>query len=185
MSPFPLHTPRLLLRPMRPDDALAFSRYRSHPDVARYQSWEAPYSLEQAQHFMAGMQNARPGHPGEWFQVGIENRKSGALIGDCAFGVLEEDPRQAEIGFTLAHEAQGQGFAAEAVARLLAYLFGELQLHRVRANCDPQNESSARLLLRLGFRHEGRFLQSLWFKGGWADEDWFALLESEWQDRQA
>jgi len=36
------------------------------------------------------------------------------------------------------------------------------------------------LLLRLGFRHEGRIIESLWFKGGWADEDWFALLQREW-----
>lgn len=30
-------------------------------------------------------------------------------------------------------------------------------------------------------RHEGRFVESLWFKGSWASEDWYAILRQEWQ----
>ena len=101
------------------------------------------------------------------------------MIGDCGFFLLTEDEQQAEIGFTLASPFHGQGFASEAVSRLLDYLFDGLNLHRVRANCDPRNTSSIHLLERAGMRHEGRFIASLWFKGEWVDEDWFAILRNE------
>ena len=48
-------------------------------------------------------------------------RANDRLIGDCAAHVRADDPRQAEIGFTLAAEHQGQGYATEAVRRLLEY----------------------------------------------------------------
>ena len=180
---FPLETPRLILRPFEDRDAAPFALYRSDPEVARYQGWEAPFSLEQAAQFVAEEKSKTPGEPGQWVQLAMELKSTGEMIGDCAFYRLSEDPRQAEIGFTLARAFQGQGYAAEAVTRLLDYLFGGLGLHRVRANCDPENTSSARLLERVGMRHEGRFVESLWFKGRWAGEDWYAVLKREWEKR--
>jgi RimJ/RimL family protein N-acetyltransferase len=177
-------TPRLILRPFEHSDAQAFARYRSDPEVARYQGWEAPYSPAQATRFIDEMKSTQPGSPGDWYQLAMELKSSRKLIGDCALQVLREDAHQAEIAFTLARTYQGQGFASEAVARLLDYLFKDLDLHRVRANIDPQNTASARLLERLGFRHEGRFIESLWLKGAWCDEDCYALLQREWAARQ-
>ncbi|MFM8322037.1 MAG: GNAT family N-acetyltransferase [Chloroflexota bacterium] len=176
-----LETPRLRLRPFAAPDAEGFAAYRSDPLVAEYQGWDAPYSLERAAQFVSAMQAAAPGAPGEWYQLAIEARSGGNLLGDVAFKRLAYDVRQAEIGITLARAHHGQGFAREAAARLLDYLFGELGLHRVRANCDPANQASIRLLERLGFRHEGRWVESLWYKERWADEDWYAILEREWR----
>lgn len=178
-NPFPLQSDRLILRAFSARDAAEFSRYRSDPQVARYQSWDAPFTLEQAGQFIAGLAAAVPGAPGEWYQAALEEKASGRLAGDCAFQVLE-DGRQAEIGFTLAREFQGKGYATEAVRRLLEYLFRDLGLHRVRASCDPENPASARVLARAGMRREGRFVESLWFKGRWAGEDWYAVLAREW-----
>jgi RimJ/RimL family protein N-acetyltransferase len=179
--PFHLETPRLILRAFEDRDIGPFAAYRSDPEVARYQGWEAPFSLEQAARFVNEMKAQTPGVPGAWFQVAFELKAGGEMIGDVVFKVLAEDPRQAEIGFTLARAYQGRGYAIEAVTCLLNYLFGTLNLHRVRANCDPKNETSARLMERVGMSHEGRFVESLWFKGHWADEDWYAILRREWE----
>jgi RimJ/RimL family protein N-acetyltransferase len=179
----PLDTARLILRAFADADTEPFARYRSDPEVARYQGWEAPYSLEQAASFVAEMKSTRPGIPGRWFQFAISRKDGGELIGDCGFVILLEDQRQAEIGFTLARAHQGQGYAGEAVLCMLDYLFRVFDLHRVRANCDPENHASARLLARLGLRHEGRFIESLWLKGRWCDEDWYAILRQEWKNR--
>ena len=179
-----LETPRLLLRPFEEKDIEPFSRYRSDPEVAKYQGWQVPYSLEQAARFVQDMKSGTPGLPGQWYQFALELKASGEMIGDCAFKRLAEDARQAEIGFTLARSFQGQGYAHEAVARLLDYLFGDLMLHRVRANIDPLNAASQRLLERLGMRLEGQLLESLWYKGYWADEAWYAILRREWQSNR-
>lgn len=148
-----LETERLRLRPFETRDVEAFSRYRSDPEVARYQGWDAPFSLEQAARFVKEMQSEQPGRPGGWYQLALELKATGEMVGDCAFIVLFEDSRQAELGFTLAREHQGKGYAREAVDKLLGYLFSDLRLHRVRANCDPENTNSRRLLERLGMRH--------------------------------
>jgi len=178
---FSLQTSRLVLRPFEDRDIEPFRLYRSDPEVAKYQGWEAPFRLDQATRFVNEMKARTPGEPGQWYQIALVLKTTGELIGDCAFQRLAEDHHQAEIGFTLARAHQGRGYAAEAVTRLIDYLFGELGLHRVRANCDPENAASARLLHRVGMRHEGRFVESLWFKGRWVGEDWFAILRREWE----
>ena len=175
----PLETDQLILRPFRETDAQAFSDYRSDPQVARYQGWAAPYPLEQAEEFIREMLPKIPGQAGQWYQIALERKEDGVLIGDCAFH-LSDDGRQAEIAFTLAPVFQGQGYAAEAVNFLLEALFTDLHLHRIFANVDPANAGSISLLTRLGFRCEGRFQQSLWLKDAWRDEKWFALLRDEW-----
>lgn len=175
-----LETARLILRPFEQRDIQPFSAYRSDPYVAKYQGWQAPFSLEQATRFVDEMMTRTPGEPGQWYQFALELKKSGEMIGDCAFQRLAEDHAQAEIGFTLASPFQGQGYGTEAVRRLIDYLFGDLSLHRLRANCDPDNLASSRLLEKVGMRHEGHFVESLWFKGVWADEEWYAILQREW-----
>ena len=177
-----LETPRLVLRSFEDRDAAPFAAYRSDPEVARYQGWEAPFPMENAARFVADMIRARPGMPGAWYQVAIELKSTGEMIGDCAF-CTSEDGRQAEIAYTLARRWQGQGYAGEALTRLLDYLFSDLNLHRAHANVDPDNLPSIRLLERLGMRKEGRFVQSLWLKGGWVDEEWYAILQQEWLAR--
>ena len=176
-----LKTLRLVLRPLAEGDLAAFAAYRSDPEVARYQSWTAPYSLEQAGRLLEDMNRGSPGTPGSWFQLAIERQAQPGIIGDCAFQVLANDPRQAQIGFSLARAYQRQGYAAEGVRGLLDYLFTEYQLHRVTATCDALNLLSARLLERLGMRREGHYLQNIWFKGAWGDEFAYAILDTEWQ----
>ena len=175
-----LDTQRLILRPFQDSDLEPFVAYRSDPDVARYQSWELPYTKEQAAAFLQRQKRVQPGSQGEWYQLAIERKQQAGLIGDCAFHVLAHDARQAEIGFSLARQYQRQGYATEAVLCLLEYLFGGLGLHRVTATCDAENHASAQLLERIGMRCEGRFIENIWFKGAWGSEHLYAVLHREW-----
>ncbi len=159
-----------------------FAGYRSDPEVARYQGWDAPYRIEQAELFIAEMRENPPGTPGCWYQVAIERRDSGEMIGDCAFCIVATG-RQAEIGFTLARAHQGQGFATEAVHKLVDTLFGAFAVHRVTANCDVDNLTSVRLLERIGMRLEGQSLSSYWDGREWRSEYWYAVLREEWYNR--
>jgi RimJ/RimL family protein N-acetyltransferase len=177
-------TPRLILRTFEDQDIIPLSIYRSDPEAARYQGWSAPYSVEQAADLVHEMKTITPGEPGRWLQIAIELKWSGELIGDCVFHRLADNPAQAEIGYTISRPFQKQGYGAEAVNSLLEYLFLDLGLHRVRANCDPQNLPSIKLLNKLGMRHEGRSIQSLYLKGEWVDEDWYAILKEEWRNKR-
>ena len=180
---FHLETDRLILRSFQDSDLETFVAYRSDPQVARYQGWDAPYNRETAKAFIAEMRQKTPGIRGEWYQIAVELKANGEMIGDCAFHVLPQDGEQAEIGFTFSRSHQGKGYATEAVTRMLAYLFGELGLHRVQAICDAENSASARLLERVGMRREAHFVENIWFKESWGSEYAYAMLKKEWEQK--
>jgi RimJ/RimL family protein N-acetyltransferase len=174
-----IESERLNLRRFEDSDLAAFVAYRNDPEVARYQSWDSCDEHE-ARAFIREVGSAQPGVPSEWLQFAVEPKVTGGLIGDCALRVDEQEPYRAEIGFTLAHEHQGKGFASEAVSRLLDYAFSTLGLHRVVAIADCRNKPSWALLERIGMRREGHFLESVWFEGEWSDEYLYAVLKDEW-----
>jgi aminoglycoside 6'-N-acetyltransferase len=173
-------THRLVIRRFQGQDASTFAAYRSDPKVARYQSWDTPVTSAQAQAFIASVRAANPDTPGEWFQFALVEAATGRHVGDVAAGIDAQDPRLATIGVTLSTSAQGNGYASEAVAWLLDYLFLERQKHRVTADCDVRNDHVVALLERLHMRREAHHLQSAWWKHEWVDEYVYALLAHEW-----
>ena len=176
-----IETDRLRLRKFEESDAETFFTYRTNPQVSLYQSefW-IDYKLEQANQFVEEQMNFEPGIPDTWFQIAIELKESGSLIGDLAIHTLPHDTNQVEIGFTLSPAYQNKGFGIEAVNCLLGYIFNELGKHRIIAVADVRNSSSVRLLEKAGMRKEGHFIKSTWNKGEYTDEYLFALLKEEW-----
>jgi len=173
-------TTRLRLRHFTDADLALFMAYRNDPEVARYQSWEG-ISEPEARAFLQEQKEVQPGMPGQWFQIAVELKETGMLVGDCALKIEEHDEHQAEIGFTLARAYWGRAIASEAVSCVLEYAFVTLGLHRVIAIADCENAASVSLLERLGLRREGHFRQNVWFKGKWGDEYLYAMLQEEWR----
>ncbi|MEV6348920.1 GNAT family protein [Actinoplanes sp. NPDC051851] len=174
-------TERLVLRRFRASDASVLSEYRSDPDVARYQSWEAPYPVEKAVVAVRNFAASSPDKAG-WFQYAVEHAEERVLIGDVAVR-LHENLQQAEIGFTLAAAYQKKGFASEAVGAVLDRLFRLQGLHKVTGECDARNVRSAGLMERLGFQREGLLRQQTFIKGEWTDDLLYGLLAEEWTAR--
>src|SRR6478735_3462868 len=75
-----LLTDRLVLRRFAALDAARFAAYRSEPDVARYQSWDAPYPVERAEAFIGWLAGRHPDEPGEWYQVAIAERSTPEVL---------------------------------------------------------------------------------------------------------
>ncbi|MEV0789572.1 GNAT family N-acetyltransferase [Kribbella sp. NPDC050459] len=174
-----VQTDRLILRRFTPADAEQFAAYRSDPAVARFQSWDAPVPLDDARRTVERFAEGDPEEPG-WFQYAVD--LDGVLIGDLGLN-LSENLMQADLGFTLATQYQGQGYASEAVRGLLHHLFVDRELHRVSAEADARNTASARLLERVGFTREGLRLSNSWFKGEWTDDVLFGLLRDDYLSR--
>jgi RimJ/RimL family protein N-acetyltransferase len=174
-------TERLRLRPLQAEDLRAFVAYRSHPDVARYQSWEPTYAMNDAEALLAAQADVVFGTPGVWVQVAALDRASGELVGDCAVRVLADQPATAEVGVTLAPDRQGSGLATEALGAIVSTLFEVHHMHRVFGEVDDRNTAVQNLFGRLGFRCEARQVEADWFKGEWTTVRVYAMLEREWR----
>ena len=178
-----LESPRIVLRHFREADLPSFLAYRNDPEIARYQSWES-LNEQEAHAFVQEQKSLQPGVPGAWFQLAIELKETGRLVGDCGLKIHQQDTQQAEIGFTLSRDYQGKGLASETVSCLLDYAFIHLGLHRIIAVTDCRNAPCVALLERLGLRREGHFLRNVWFKGMWGDEYLYAILRDEWLQKR-
>ena len=164
---------------MATGDAAELVRHRALPEVARYQGW-VPESLEEVVEMIARMEGSGFPRGGEWFQLAMVAGAAGGLVGDLGVCVSAGEARKAEVGTTLDPAFQGRGYAPEALAGVLGYLFEAGGCHRVHASVDPRNEASVRLFERGGFRREGHLAESCWFRGQWVNDSIFGLLRSEW-----
>jgi RimJ/RimL family protein N-acetyltransferase len=141
---------RLLIRPMRGEDSPSIFSYRSNPEVVRYQMWR-PASEQEVRRFIREQRGLVPGLPGVWFQFSIVELRNDRLIGDCGILASVDQPDAVELGLTLRPEAQGRGFATEALFALLRYCFDSLHVHRIVARTHRDNTRSLNLLSRCRF----------------------------------
>lgn len=152
LSPPPgLETARLRLRPPRPDDASEiFARYAQDAEVTRYLTWRPHKSVETVQEFLRSLLALR--EQGAVLPWVVERRADGQLLGVTD---LRLQGSRAEIGYALARDAWGQGFASEAARALVEWALTQPGLYRVWAVCDVDNRASARVLEKAGMVREG------------------------------
>lgn len=150
-------------------DAAALAGYRSDPEVARFQGWNVPFTVEDARRFVDELSGLSWPVLDDWYQIAID--LDGQMIGDV--GVHRSaDGRVATIGYTLAGEHQGHGYATEAAAAIIDQLFSD-GVDVVNASIDPANTASVRVLDRLGFRLESR--STTMVRGESVDDDRYVL----------
>ena len=179
---WPVHTDRLTLRPATPDDLEATWQFRRLESVGRWLT-RAPATLEE---YRTQFEDS------DRLATTLVVQLDGEVIGDLALHVddawaqaeVVEQARgvQAELGWVLHPAHAGHGYATEAVRELIRICFEDLGLRRVTAGCFAANESSWRLMERVGMRREVYTVrESLHRSGEWLDGLGYALLADEWR----
>lgn len=171
----PLRTERLVLRRFTPDDLGAFRAYQSDPDTVRH-LWRPMLTPEQMDARMRGTPTLAT--DGDAYGIAVEHE--GDLVGETVVKLTDAVGRQAEIGWILAPEHRGHGYALEAgrAALELAWAIGA---HRVVAILDHENPASARVAERLGMRREALMLDDGVnpATGEYGSSETWAMLERE------
>jgi ribosomal-protein-alanine N-acetyltransferase len=151
-------TPRLRLRRARADDLEAVHGLLSHPLAMRYWSTPPHADIEQSRDWLARM-IAESAQTGCDFVVEFEGR----VIGKAGCYAPPE------IGYIFHPDVWGRGFASEALAVIIKHVFAAGAFDALRADVDPRNTASLRLLKKLGFRETGRAPRT-WLVGAeWCD----------------
>ena len=177
-----IQTERLVLRNFIDSDLEPFLAYRNDPAVAKYQGWGIPYPREKAEAFVSSMKERAALKQDGWIQFAIALKDTNELIGDLGCYIKKEDIRQARIGFTIAAKHWRKGYISEVTPCLLDYLFEDMDIHRVVADCDADNVASYRTLEKLGFRREAHFIESYLVDGVYTSEYHYGLLQREWRE---
>jgi RimJ/RimL family protein N-acetyltransferase len=176
---FRLETERLWLRWPRASDATALAAFASLPEVARMTaSIPHPYPPQEAERFIlrARAENAS----GSALHL-VLSQKTGArpVIGLISAVVAEK--REMEIGYALAPQFWGKGFASEAVAALIDAIFSLTETESIRANSRLGNFASRRVLEKSGFGYVDTGLDLLPARGGMHSCDRFLLERRDWR----
>lgn len=142
--------------PNWPPDALSRASFRAR--VARYaEDWRT----DQAYNFFLFTRD--------------ETLVGGIGLSNVRRGVSES----ASLGYWVGEPFARQGYMTETLPLVIDFAFERLGLHRIEAACLPSNIPSRSLLLRAGFREEGRAREYLCIAGKWQDHLLFAILRGD------
>ncbi len=183
-----IDTARLLLRPLRPSDFLAWQEVRRRC-ADWLLPWEplrppnAPDAVEQRRVFDARCeQRDRERSLGTSCGFGIFFE--GRFVGECNLNNIARGPQQsASVGYWIDERWAGRAFTSEAVVGVFSYAFEALGLHRIEICIIPRNVASHRVVEKLGLRQEGIALRFLEINGIREDHVRYAITVEEWQAR--
>lgn len=178
--PLILDTDRLRLRPITSKDTGDLLLYHSDPAVVRYIPWTVRSSaeVETAIANYATLPMAL-NHEGDSIVLGWELKSSGKVIGQSNASLVSLVNQTADVGWVTSRGFWRQGYAYEASAAFIDFVFSQAVVRRIVANIDTRNPESARLAEKLKMRLEGEFRQSIFTKGEWCDMWQYAVLREE------
>jgi ribosomal-protein-alanine N-acetyltransferase len=100
-----------------------------------------------------------------------------ALVGGVTLSNIRRGVAQmATLGYWVGEPHARSGYTLSAVKAVARFAFDTLALHRVEAACVPENERSHGLLLKAGFKPEGRAAAYLKINGQWRDHLLFGMV---------
>lgn len=174
----PIRTERLLLRDFVATDLNAIHAYSSDPEVTRFMFF-GPRSEADSRDYLQRMLESQAQKPRLTWELAIVRRSNDRLIGACDLTL--EDEREGDLGYILARDAWGQGYATEVARAMVAAGFEQLGLERVFATCDVDNAASAHVLEKAGLRRETLLKNHKEARGRWWDSYLYAIARGEWR----
>ena len=97
-------------------------------------------------------------------------------LGDIGLRISAKNPHEADVGYALLPQAQGQGYASEALRAICDYGFTTLGIHAINAWVLGDNQGSSRLLEKHGFVRI-QVLENAYHLNGVDYDDWIYRLE--------
>ena len=153
MADFLLKTERLILREFAPEDADGFFRMNQHPEVLRHTGDRPFIDPTEALHFITNYDHYDRYGYGRWT---VRHRRDDLYLGFCGLR-FHPGSGATDLGFRLAREHWGRGYATEAAGACLRYGFGALGLPRIIGRARRANRASIRVLEKIGMTLQGTF----------------------------
>ena len=157
-------TERLVLREFVANDWPAVLTYQRDPRYRRFYPWIDRTEAE-LRDFVQMFVHQQAERPRRRFQLAITLPDDRRVIGNCGIRRKPENDWEADIGYEVAPEYWGRGYATEAALAIVDFGVRELRLHRISPWCIADNATSVRVLEKVGLQPEGRLRENEYFKG--------------------
>lgn len=161
------------LHPIEVDDASFLERVVNDPAVRAGLAAYRPLNEQQEREWVESI--------GEDDEVHLLACVDGEPVGNFGLNRFDDVWGVAELGYMVAREHWGNGYATEAAELLCTHAFRERRLHRVQATVFAHNDASARVLEKVGFSEEGRLREHAFVDGERVDLVQFGLLADEFE----
>lgn len=147
-----LETERLIIRPMKDEDALHLFELNSDPEVMRYTGDVASLNVADARRILTDIVYPHYQlHKMGRFTVSL---KDGTYLGWCGLKFFP-DNGEVDLGYRFLKRHWGKGYATESSRACLEYGFTDLKLKKIIARAMPENIGSIKVMQNLGMTFKG------------------------------
>lgn len=179
-----LETPRLILRPLTPDDVEpAFRNWTGDDKVTEFLTWPTARSVEEASVFIlhcSGQYN----NP-EFYVWAIEPKDLAEPIGTISCVGMDERTGKLHIGYGIGSRWWKMGYTSEAFARVISFFFEEVGALRIEAMYDTANPNSGKVMKKCGLLYEGTQRKAVRNNRGIVDACLYAILAEDYFGRSS
>lgn len=147
-----LETERIILRPLRADDAPeVYDNWARDPDVTRFMRWTAHKSIDETAAWLASVEaSAEKGGDYSW---GFVLKEGGVLFGTGGLSFCQERG-MFELGYNIMKKYWNMGLTSEAAKAIVDFAADALGADRIFAVHAKENGASGRVLEKLGFIYQ-------------------------------
>lgn len=150
-KPFPvLKTERLTLRQLVSSDDNEIFSLRSDENVNKYLGRQRSKSIDDAKAFIQAIQKSIQTNESVYWAITLHGGEK--LIGTICLFDFSDDGLEAEMGFELLPDFQGQGIMQEAASTVIDFVIRQIGLNSIKGYTHSANQSSISLLEKLGFK---------------------------------
>lgn len=177
MYPVKLVGPRITLREFRSEDVDGALALVGDDRVTLWLSFDSR-TREQAAAMIEGVVERAQQQPRTEYYLAVA-LDDDSIIGFSRLGL--NGVQAAKIGYAIAADFWGNGYALEAVELIVDFGFRDLSLHRISAAIGPDNARSIAIVRRLGMQYEGSIRDHVFTNGAWRDSGLYSILAQDWQ----
>ncbi|MCG3669003.1 GNAT family N-acetyltransferase [Aliarcobacter butzleri] len=170
-----IKTQRLLIRNFKTDDLNDVFNIYKDDETCKYLLHDAWNENNKNQEFKLKLSKANLEKD---YAVNLACVFDNVVIGDINIWYTQMKD-SVEIGYTFNPKYSNNGYATEALKTIVEYLLTQKGIHRIQANMDARNLSSAKLCEKIGMRKEAHFIKDFWNKNEWTDSFIYGMLISD------
>lgn len=178
----PIETARLIVREFTLADREALLTFAREPEQLKFMMFSLKSEAEVDTYLAMAIEQSESADR-LFYHLAIEEKNAAqpVFIGSVDLMMEGENPTEAELGYFFVRGAWGKGYATEASAVALELGLVSLGLHRVWGKCHSLNVGSARVMTKLGMKHEGTLREHHWMGDHWRSSEVFGILDREWK----